>query len=374
MKISISQNIVRLRKHSGMTQEALAEALGVSFAAVSKWERGVATPELDTIVELADLFSISLDALLGYEMRANDLKSIVERIRGYSHTRDRDDGAIQEAEKALQRFPNHFEMVYQCALLYSVRGLDEGNQDYSRRSLELLQHACHLIDQNTREDVDEYSIRQRMAMEHMLLGENEKGLELLKKHNPCGLNNARIGMRLAMNCDRPDEAIPYLSEALLDFTSMHHHIVYGYLNAFIKKKQFEQAEALLAWALAFYPGLKPEGKTCHLEKGEALLWAIRALVRLELHQQEQAKEDLRMAKQIALHFDASPVYDATGMRFVDLGKPATSHDDLGETAMKAVDEVIAEQEHELLTQMWEAVKSEEEGSVHSTRQRLALTK
>lgn len=41
MKISISQNISRLRRQNGMTQEQLAEAMGVSFAAVSKWERGV---------------------------------------------------------------------------------------------------------------------------------------------------------------------------------------------------------------------------------------------------------------------------------------------------------------------------------------------
>lgn len=41
MKLSLSENIRSLRRASGLTQERLAEALGVSFAAVSKWERGV---------------------------------------------------------------------------------------------------------------------------------------------------------------------------------------------------------------------------------------------------------------------------------------------------------------------------------------------
>ena len=41
MKLSLSENIGSLRRASGLTQERLAEALGVSFAAVSKWERGV---------------------------------------------------------------------------------------------------------------------------------------------------------------------------------------------------------------------------------------------------------------------------------------------------------------------------------------------
>lgn len=358
MKISIAQNVGKLRRQNGLTQEQLAEALGVSFAAVSKWERGMATPELDTIVELADLFRISVDALLGYEMCANDLESIAQRLRKYSHTHEKNDGAILEAEKALQRFPNHFEIVYQSAILFSVRGLDESNMDYACRSLKLLQHAIRLIDQNTHPDVDEYSIRQRMAMEYMILGENDKGVELLKKYNPCGLNNALIGMRLAANCNRPDEALPYLSDALLDFTSTHHHLTIGYLNVYMKKKQFAQADALLEWSLAFYAGVKPETQTCHLEKSEAILWAVRAWVKLELHQPELAQNYLRIAKKTALHFDAAPNYDAGSMRFVESGKSATSHDDLGETALKAVEEVIAEQQNKMLSELWECIKQE----------------
>ena len=45
MMLKISENINKLRKENNMTQEQLAEALGVSVAAVSKWERGVTVPE-----------------------------------------------------------------------------------------------------------------------------------------------------------------------------------------------------------------------------------------------------------------------------------------------------------------------------------------
>ena len=59
MQMTLSQNISRLRKENSMTQEQLAEALGISFAAVSKWERGVTTPELGYIIEMADLFGFT---------------------------------------------------------------------------------------------------------------------------------------------------------------------------------------------------------------------------------------------------------------------------------------------------------------------------
>lgn len=49
MKLSLASNISKLRKECSMTQEQLAEALGVTFAAVSKWERGAAAPKLNLI-------------------------------------------------------------------------------------------------------------------------------------------------------------------------------------------------------------------------------------------------------------------------------------------------------------------------------------
>ena len=76
MKLSLSANISKLRKEHAMTQEQLAEALGVTFASVSKWERGVATPELNLIAEMADLFEVSIDALIGYQFRNNNRETV----------------------------------------------------------------------------------------------------------------------------------------------------------------------------------------------------------------------------------------------------------------------------------------------------------
>ena len=53
------------RKMKGWTQEQLAELVGVSSVAVSKWERGISVPEVELLCKLADLFHISVDELLG---------------------------------------------------------------------------------------------------------------------------------------------------------------------------------------------------------------------------------------------------------------------------------------------------------------------
>lgn len=54
-----------LRRQSGLSQEQLANRIGVSRQAISKWESGTGRPEIEKLVALADVFAVSVDALLG---------------------------------------------------------------------------------------------------------------------------------------------------------------------------------------------------------------------------------------------------------------------------------------------------------------------
>lgn len=58
-------NIRTLREQHGMTQEDLARKLGVKYPAVSKWERGMAYPSMNTVIKIAELFQVSMDVVLG---------------------------------------------------------------------------------------------------------------------------------------------------------------------------------------------------------------------------------------------------------------------------------------------------------------------
>lgn len=67
MNIEIANRLVNLRKRNNLSQEALAEKLGISRQAVSKWERAEASPDTDNLILLARLYDISLDELLRTE-------------------------------------------------------------------------------------------------------------------------------------------------------------------------------------------------------------------------------------------------------------------------------------------------------------------
>lgn len=74
----IGANIMKARKEKGLTQMALADALGVSFQAVSNWERGQTCPDLSNLMELSRLLDISVDALLGNVRAAEITREIAE--------------------------------------------------------------------------------------------------------------------------------------------------------------------------------------------------------------------------------------------------------------------------------------------------------
>ena len=74
MTIETANRLYELRKKRGLSQEELAEKLGVSRQAVSKWERSEASPDTDNLIALAKLYGLSLDELI-YGEKDNDSKS-----------------------------------------------------------------------------------------------------------------------------------------------------------------------------------------------------------------------------------------------------------------------------------------------------------
>lgn len=79
--IRINEQIAFLRKQRGMTQEELAKALGVTNQAVSKWEQGQCCPDIGLLPDLAKMFDVSVDELLGYTPASTDEDIILDLRR-----------------------------------------------------------------------------------------------------------------------------------------------------------------------------------------------------------------------------------------------------------------------------------------------------
>ena len=62
--MKFNEKIIQLRKEKGLSQEELGEKLNVARQTISKWELGETTPEMDKLVQLSEIFNISLDSLI----------------------------------------------------------------------------------------------------------------------------------------------------------------------------------------------------------------------------------------------------------------------------------------------------------------------
>lgn len=71
-----------LRKKMGLSQKELADKLFVNQTAVSQWERGVTTPNKNTLIKLADIFGVTVDFLLGVkEDEDKDVAAILQELK-----------------------------------------------------------------------------------------------------------------------------------------------------------------------------------------------------------------------------------------------------------------------------------------------------
>ena len=87
--IKIGVFLQELRKEKGLTQEQLAEKVGVARRTVSRWETGFNMPDLDVLIELADLYEVDLREILSGERKSEhmneELKETVLQVADYSN-------------------------------------------------------------------------------------------------------------------------------------------------------------------------------------------------------------------------------------------------------------------------------------------------
>jgi len=82
--IYLGENIRKLRQEREITQETLADFLGVTFQSVSRWERSKSYPDITLLPRIAQLFHITIDELFGYTLEYKPLKIVNEYHFGIS--------------------------------------------------------------------------------------------------------------------------------------------------------------------------------------------------------------------------------------------------------------------------------------------------
>lgn len=167
MNIEIGNRIKELRKTKGMTQEQLAEALGISFQAVSKWENNIAMPDITLVPVIARVFGVTTDDLF-----AHNLKEMQEEVKqisydSYLHREDDPQKAREILENGLLKYPENDILLNN--LLYVIVDPDES-----------IKIATKLIDKTTESEI-KYDALRFLAYAYNKKGDSEAALSALEQ-------------------------------------------------------------------------------------------------------------------------------------------------------------------------------------------------
>lgn len=175
--MNIGDNLRRARQKRGLTQSALAEQLGVSDRAVSRWETNSASPDVALLARLALTLETSADALLGVDpqrMQAEILQATEECTR-LLNLGDAPAAVRLMREKA-EKYPQQPElMVYLARALLALK-----TEDGAREALSL----CRAADGKPMRLSSTYGCKQVMARALHRLGKAEQAARLVEDEMP----------------------------------------------------------------------------------------------------------------------------------------------------------------------------------------------
>ena len=347
----LNETIKAYRKEMKLTQEQLAEVMGVTIGAVSKWESGLSNPDIMLLPKLARLFGISLDVLFSFQLLDPSADDLAVEIKTFRYEKQYDKGA-EVALNAIRRYPNHFDIIYQSAALFMMQGVERGKRESLEKALELYRRSCPLVGQSQDEHASELSIQVNIGEALSFLGKTEEAYEHLKKYNYCGINNSLIGMLMSQG-KNPQEAFTYLSECLLDNIAQLLRCCVGFANSYNERKEYKTSCEVLNMMYDLSMHLRKDDQVSYIDKIQVILLAGMSQFYTKNQQFLEAENCLMKAHELAKKFDAAPDYNAQNIKFYK-GKKQIFGDDTGETAMESVERIILMEESntDFLKQTW----------------------
>lgn len=134
--IKVGEKIKELRQREGRTQEALANEIGVTAQAVSRWEKGICYPDMEVIPPIANYFGVSIDELFGYDNeRSIKIDALVDQINEMIRQNNGTDSCMNEciaaAREALIEFPGNEKLTLALAsALYTAGYVRHGEHHF----------------------------------------------------------------------------------------------------------------------------------------------------------------------------------------------------------------------------------------------------
>ena len=174
--MELDKRILSLRTEKGYTQERLAGMLGVSTAAVSKWECSSAYPDITLLPKIAGVFNVSVDYLLGYDLTSN--KTISEIVSEANKLRKelKGDEAERLIKQTLARYPDNLQLTFELARHRFINARNKKKSERSKLLSEAAEGFCYVADHDDNKARRDWSLNYLTTIS-MIQNEYDKAAE-----------------------------------------------------------------------------------------------------------------------------------------------------------------------------------------------------
>ena len=273
MAIYFSEKFKTLRKARGLTQEQIADIFYVSPQAVSRWENGITSPDIELLPSLADFFNVTVDDLLGIDIKKKEerILAIFEETGNLINRQEKDGSEIDQTidilNNGLREFPNNVYLLARLSGAFRRKTAackEAGNIDemkkYAEKSLNVAERIANEYNNYTVMPVLEqkYGINREMrygaigniAYLYSEINETDKAIEWANKLPDIDYTKTTVLSRIL----KSEEKIKQLKQNISEYSSALNTELKMFANTFDKSeteysdfmKDYEQFKSIIA--------------------------------------------------------------------------------------------------------------------------------
>lgn len=181
MTLKIGEKIKELRKAQDITQEKLADYLNISYQAVSKWENGLALPDITLLPKLANFFGVSTDELL--DLKSSENENELRKYEKEYHELGRKGKVLEKIElsrRVLDLYPRNYQWMLNLAYGLVSYGATTEQQKY-RKEHKFIEEAiglCERVLEDCTVDGIRHSAIQILCYNYPHIGKKEEAIRL----------------------------------------------------------------------------------------------------------------------------------------------------------------------------------------------------
>lgn len=173
MQLKFGENLRILRQNAGVTQDRLAEYLGITSQAVSRWESGTCYPDLEFLPGIASYFHTTVDALLGCDRTEQEQNDAVLAMSALLSAGTRED-AVQFAHEKLALYPGNHALAVMLASAMLLYGSTEPHAAERYREGESLCRRVLRDNQDVTVAGDLLRLTAKNTLSHLLLRQDKR--------------------------------------------------------------------------------------------------------------------------------------------------------------------------------------------------------